>query len=446
MFFKRFQKLILVMILTLPMILHFAVSSAIVYGTNDSATLQFIVDEGFILIGNRFTVEVKINASTVVGKVDLTIVYDREKIAYATGPNCVTEDGDILTIHDEGAGASNGEKVYVLYFDAVSDGDAYIKTAAPPEVYAAADGSEITVTVETADVRVHANDILSDDNSLKNLIIKDSTGKKVVLTPSFDPNIQEYSAQVGNDITKCQVTADPGDSNAYIGVEGHTVLQVGEKNDIKITVTAEDGSRRIYTVHVDRLPAKEPLPEPTATVTQPTPVVVEKEPEKGITAEFKGYGTFLTEYHTYVVATSLKNLKVPDDYEETAVFINQDTVKVYAKKGTDPEHVLIALSDEKGNVAWYKYDRKEETLQKLWDEDITYKEVNLDYDAEVLMELKKSENKVILLAVIAAFAGALAVVFIIINLVNRTRINHLEDELSRSHKQTKNKTTKSRKK
>ncbi len=443
MFLKRVRKFILGLILTLPMILHFAVSSAIVYGSPD--TIDFVVDEGFILVGDRFTIEVRINASTVIGKVNLKIAYDNEKIAYATGPKCVTEEGDILTITDEGAGASNGEKVYILYFDAIASGEAYIKTAAPPEVYAASDGSEITVAVKTGKVRVHDNDVLSDDNSLKDLVIKDSSGKNVVLTPSFNPDINEYTAQVANDITKCLITADPGDPNAVIAVEGHTVLQVGEKNDIKITVTAEDGSRRIYTIHVDRKPARDPLPEPTVQLLSPTPQIVEKEPDKGIKAEFKGYGTFLTEYHTYVVATSVKDLKIPEDYEETSVFIGEDTIKVYAKKGTDPMHVLIALSDEQGNVDWYRYDRKEESLQKLWDEDITYKEVSLNYDAEVLLALKNAENKTIILAVAASLAGALALVFFIMNLVKKSRINALEDELSKSYKKPKSKTT-SRKK
>ncbi len=440
--FKKFQKSIIVFMLTLPMILLFAVPSALVYAS--SATMEFFVDEDFIIVGDRFTVEVRVSADSVIGKVELNVVYDDGIIAYATGPACVEQEGNILTIRDDGPGAANGEKIFVLYFDAIGAGKAYVKTAAEPKVYAYSDGAEFTVTVKTGDVVVRENDILSDDNSLTGLTLKDSTGKSLALTPSFNPDVQEYTAQVGKDITKCLVNANPGDPNANIAVEGHTVLQVGN-NDIKITVTAEDGSRRIYTVHVERLGAKEPTPEPSVGPATPTPQVVEKEPDKGIKAEFKGYGTFITEYHTYVLATSLKDLKIPEDYEETSVFIGEGSVKVYAKKGTDPMHVLIALADEKGDVAFYKYDRKEETLQKLWDEDITYKEVNLNYDSELMLALKKEENRTILLAIAASVLGATALVFFIMNIVKNVKIRNLEDELSKSQRQTKKRTTNSRK-
>lgn len=67
------------------------------------------------------------------------------------------------------------------------------------------------------------------------------------LSPEFDRNITNYSAEVSNDTEKLNVLAIPSDIKAKVEVEGNEKIDIG-KNEITVIVTAQDGitSKRYY--------------------------------------------------------------------------------------------------------------------------------------------------------------------------------------------------------
>ena len=85
----------------------------------------------------------------------------------------------------------------------------------------------------------------SSDATLSSLKIPNAT-----ISPKFDKNVTEYETTI-QDITEITVNAVASDSNAKIMIsENYKSLQKGE-NEIKITVTAEDGkSTKTYIIKV----------------------------------------------------------------------------------------------------------------------------------------------------------------------------------------------------
>ena len=80
--------------------------------------------------------------------------------------------------------------------------------------------------------------------------------RSITLTPTFSPDVQEYSATVPYEVSSVIVNLAPSHSKATATVNGNSPstpvsLSVGE-NVITVVVTAENGYQRTYTVTVTR--------------------------------------------------------------------------------------------------------------------------------------------------------------------------------------------------
>ena len=87
----------------------------------------------------------------------------------------------------------------------------------------------------------------SDNNYLSNLISHDGA-----ISPDFDKNKTSYSVKVPKDVTKLNLTATPEDEKAKVEIFGNENFEIGKTTQVTIVVTAEDGSKRIYTLNVTR--------------------------------------------------------------------------------------------------------------------------------------------------------------------------------------------------
>lgn len=82
-----------------------------------------------------------------------------------------------------------------------------------------------------------------------NKALKDLVVENYKLTPEFTPETNKYSLEVKGDVEKLTITPILQDEKAKFVIEGNENLKVGN-NIVKITVTAEDGTTRIYTISV----------------------------------------------------------------------------------------------------------------------------------------------------------------------------------------------------
>lgn len=86
----------------------------------------------------------------------------------------------------------------------------------------------------------------STNKALKDLVIEN-----YALTPEFNAETTKYSITVEKDIEKLNITATPEDEKATVNIIGNEDLKVGN-NIVKVTVTAQDGTIRTYTISVTK--------------------------------------------------------------------------------------------------------------------------------------------------------------------------------------------------
>lgn len=137
-------------------------------------------------------------------------------------------------------------------------------------VVKAENGSEKTYTVNVYREPSVVIPDKSDVNTLDDLDITDNNGNDVALSPKFDKDAGDYTANVPSDTDSVDVSGivtDPG--STIISGGGNHVLVEGE-NRIDVVVKAEDGSEKTYTIVVNK--EKEVIPEPEPEPTpEPTP-------------------------------------------------------------------------------------------------------------------------------------------------------------------------------
>ncbi|MDR2149016.1 MAG: Ig-like domain-containing protein [Tannerella sp.] len=133
-----------------------------------------------------------------------------------------------------------------------STGDASVVTVSTTGLITAkaAGTAIITVTTDdggkTATCTVTVNAVLSSDATLAAIAVSSGT-----LTPAFSPNITEYTVEVANSVNSITLTATASHAAATVSGDGTKSLSVGS-NVFYITVKAENGSLRTYTVTVNR--------------------------------------------------------------------------------------------------------------------------------------------------------------------------------------------------
>lgn len=90
-------------------------------------------------------------------------------------------------------------------------------------------------------IRKDEEDTISSNNYLTDLIVK---GKNI----KFDAKEHEYNITIKEKEKELNITAIPADESSVITVEGNENLKVGSQ--IKITVTAEDGTSQAYYLNI----------------------------------------------------------------------------------------------------------------------------------------------------------------------------------------------------
>ena len=118
----------------------------------------------------------------------------------------------------------------------------------------------VKVTAEDGTVNTYIINVTkADDNetgktkSSNNLLDKLTINSSHEISPEFDSNISSYNVKVPYTVSKLNLSYITADSKAKVDITSTDDLKVGEVNVVEITVTAEDGSIRTYTLNVTRL-------------------------------------------------------------------------------------------------------------------------------------------------------------------------------------------------
>lgn len=87
---------------------------------------------------------------------------------------------------------------------------------------------------------------MSTDNNLKSLTVSNAT-----ISPAFNANTTNYTAEVPFEVTKLNITATANDSKAKVSVNSPNLTPNGTTK-VTVTVKAENGSTKTYTITVKR--------------------------------------------------------------------------------------------------------------------------------------------------------------------------------------------------
>lgn len=105
------------------------------------------------------------------------------------------------------------------------------------------DGTKLTPGATSKSIKVVK---YSTNNNLKNLSV--SSGS---LSPSFSSGTTSYSVSVGEDVSSININAEAEDGTAKVSGTGNKSLNYGS-NKFTISVKAENGSTKTYTINVNR--------------------------------------------------------------------------------------------------------------------------------------------------------------------------------------------------
>lgn len=161
----------------------------------------------------------------------------------------------------------------------VSIGDTYLYEATTTPV-------KVTVTAENGASKTYViyvsrprdpNYVESDNCNLSELWVEGAA-----LSPAFAVDVTKYYVWLPYEAETVTVGATTEDSKASVAVDNSLPLEPGKGTDIPVTVTAENGTQKVYIVTAVRAPAPEDVerylncthetePEPTEPPTEPEP-------------------------------------------------------------------------------------------------------------------------------------------------------------------------------
>lgn len=236
---------------------------------------------------------------------------------------------------------------------------------------------------------------LSQNNYLASITVGDYD-----LSPKFDEEITEYSVTVPSTVNEVKIDAKVKDK--YASLEGTGTFEVVEgANSFKITVTAENGSTKEYTVNVivedinpivikidgqdytivkniKNITAPELFTPSEITIGDVTiPSFVSDVSDFVLVAikdsEGKSFfaiknGDDYTLYKTITIGNLIlfiMNKDCPFDYfEKEKLTIGEYEVDAYHSVNSSDYYIIYGKNMATGNEEWYKYDKKESTLQR----------------------------------------------------------------------------------
>lgn len=331
---KKIISLIIVLIIAFSAF-SFSVSAATYSSVSVSSTSP--------KVGTTLTVTVSVSDSVNgVDGIQGILTYDTNKLRFADSSNDNAQLGAAGTVRIINQDSSCSVKFTTigvgnlrLYFKDVF----YVPKQGPQ--------SSEEVPVETSYRDITVTDNKSDNANLSYIRVSKGT-----LSPKFNKNTTSYSVLVGNTVQSCVVTANQEDNNAKISITGSDSLKVG-KNTRTITVTAQSGKTKVYTVVITRSKESDASSDSSNSSEGTSSSTEEKNP---LEAELGG--------ETYTVVTETTEKPIPAGFVENKVKYNEIEVKT-AKTEDGKMELYFLKNNDTGAVDYYLLDDETKTFKLL---------------------------------------------------------------------------------
>lgn len=283
-----------------------------VYAASASITVSSSTSK--VVVGNTFTVTIKISSSSSLGSWEFTPSYNTKLFKLTSGETPVV-----------GWAEKDGvkSKTYTYKFKAIAKGSGSI-TVKSAGAYAW-NKSKLTLSTGSKSISVITQADLeasySKNNDLKSLSVN---GYKI--SPTFNKDVTKYTVDVDSNTEQITINASKDDSKASLSGTGTHEVSEGE-NKFNITVTAENGSTKTYTLIVN---VKDPNPI-KVTIDDKELTIVKRE----------------------------STLETPQGFEKTQIEINEQKIPAFYNEINN--FTLVGLKDSEGEIGYYLYDTENRT-------------------------------------------------------------------------------------
>lgn len=362
-------------LLSLIIIVAFLLSFAVI-NVSAACSLSVTPSKSTIYVGDTVTVTLSFTGSESIESITGSVNFKSSKLEYkgisgGFGNPGANLQGENILISDYYLGEETMPKTYSvkLTFKAKAVGDTEVKVTS--STVGGPNDSSIGAPTESTTISVKQENKSSNAN-LKWLTVPSGC----TLVPKFSKDVTNYTCTVPGSVTSFPMDWEAEDSKATTKVSTGYQLKVGE-NTRTVTVTAQDGTKKVYTVKITRLqPEATPTKTPTVTAT-PTPT---QEP-MNVTID----GT------DYIIRESVTLIK-PDGYEQSAMVYGGREIEVAVLN----DITIVQLSDGQRD-SFFVYDVENHSfsaLKLITGQSVTY--TALDEKPLSLPEDLQGQHKVLL--------------------------------------------------
>ncbi len=202
-----------------------------------------------VKVGGKFT----INISNVKENSDYKLIYDYDLISVESlsggisSSSSIKSDGSLVFRVNNSLKLEEDKKVEIILEDKNKNDET--KTI---NIVIKANNSKTTTKSTTKKTEVTTTTAKKSNDATLSLIgIVDNDAKTLKLSPEFKPDVLEYTVKVEGKVKKVFIDARANNEKAIVNISDNAnkELQMGE-NKIVITVSAEDGTNKLYTLKI----------------------------------------------------------------------------------------------------------------------------------------------------------------------------------------------------
>lgn len=240
---KKLGSLLLLLALCIAWMLPLSISAA-------SATAS-LTGPGTVRAGDTITLSFNLNGSGIFGASG-TLSYDSNQVSLTgtaqkiASPWAVEFNGNNFVAYDNNLTnpIKSNTTVFTATFKVKSVATGTSVKISYTGVKASDGNADANVGTVTYSVTIAAP--MSTDNNLASLTVSNAT-----ISPAFSAGTTNYTASVPFDVSKLNVSATAADSKAKVSVNSPNLTPNGTTN-VTVTVTAENGAKKTYTIAVTR--------------------------------------------------------------------------------------------------------------------------------------------------------------------------------------------------
>lgn len=350
---KKIGKIILT-ILLVPLICFFTITES--YAASFSVSVQNNGNGSLTVTVSSSTHAggLSVSAGGKSGTLAIRTIGSSDSTTLQTGAGTFTVTVTALSLSDANYNLVEGETISrtVTVTDKSSSSSSSSSSGSSSSSSSNNSSSSTTTTVQEPEVKK------SSEKNLSSLSVSEGT-----LSPKFSAGTTTYKVDLTNEVKKLTISAKAKDSKARVSGTGEKELKIGE-NNFTVTVTAEDGSKKTYTISV-------------YVTEKPTQFVKLGDQSLGI-------------------LNDLSKVDVPKGFEKTTIKIDDKDVTALQNKDLGLTLLYLQTEDEKTGFYIYDVDNNKvlRQYQTLTVNGKTYVIMDAPENLEEVQGLEKSTIKI----------------------------------------------------